>query len=168
MKRLLIFCAGFLCSASVHAHEIYTSYSSIEIIGVRLTYILTLDEAELKYIFELDKNKDGSVTENELNASVDEIYAFFEKKFSIIVGGETIELKRGEGHVSKDDLGNVFINLVFEQTLDHQPWKLTLSLNIFDNFGPRHKNLVKVIHQDQIQQGILTIGSPWQDFSFSG
>ena len=168
MKRLLVFCAGFLCWASVHAHEIYTSYSSIEIIGTRLTYILTLDEAELKYIFELDKNNDGSVTENEFGASVDEIYAYFEKRLAIIVGGETIELKRGEGHVSNDDLGNVFVNLVFEQTLDRQPWKLTLSLNIFDNFGPRHKNLVKVIHQDQIQQGILTIGYPRQDFSFSG
>lgn len=168
MKRLLIFCAGFLCWASVHAHEIYTSYSSIEIIGTRLTYILTLDESELKYIFELDTNNDGSITENELNASIDKIYMHFEKRLTITIGGETIELMRGEGFVSKDNLGNVFVNLVFGQTLDRQPWKLTLSLNIFDDFGPRHKNLVKVIHHDQIQQAILTIGSPRQDFSFSG
>jgi len=168
MKRVLILCAGVLCGTSVHAHEIYTSYSSIEVVRTQLTYTLTLDETELKYIFELDKNNDGSITEKELNASVNKIYLYFEKRSAIIIGGETIELKRGEGYVSKDNSGNVFVNLVFKQTLDRQPWKLTLSLNIFNDFGPRHKNLVKVIHQDGIQQGILTIGDPQQDFLFSG
>ena len=65
-------------------------------------------------------------------------------------------------------MGNVFVNLVFKQTLESQPWELILHLNIFDDFGPRHKNLVKIVHRDEVQQSILTIDSRAQEFLFSG
>lgn len=168
MKQTFILCAVLLLCHSLGAHEIYTSYSSIDVKETHLTYTLTLDETELKNIFDLDINRDGTVTESELNTNLEEIYTHFEKKLTIIIAGEPVALARGKGHVSGDSLGNVFVNLVFKQTLVSQPWKLTLHLNIFDDFGPRHKNLVKIVHQDEVQQSILTIDSRAQEFSFSG
>ncbi len=168
MKQTFILCAVLLLCHSLGAHEIYTSYSSIEVKETHLTYTLTLDETELKNIFDLDINRDGTVTENELTTKLEEIYKHFEKKVAIIIAGDPVALARGKAYISGDSLGNVFVNLVFKQTLERQPWKLTLHLNIFNDFGPRHKNLVKIVHQDEVQQSILTIDSRTQEFSFSG
>ena len=168
MKQAFILCAVLLVCHSLSAHEIYTSYSSVEVKETHLIYTLTLDESELKNIFDLDINHDGTVTKEELSLNLEEIYAHFEKKIAIIIAGESIELKRANGHVSGDSLGNVFVNLVFKQTLESPPWKLTLHVNIFDDLGPRHKNLVKIVHQNEVQQSILTIDSRAQEFSFSG
>lgn len=167
-QQILTLSFVLLFTQQTAAHEINTSYSIVEIQGVQLTYTLTLDQTEIDKIIDLDENGDRVVSGDELLASLDRIYTHFEKKVTVIFAGDPLELERGQGNVAEDGLGNVFVNLTFKKKLQYQPWKLTIQLSIFDDLGPQHKNLAKIINGEEIQQAIFTVDGPRQVFLFEG
>ena len=153
---------------TAQAHELFTSYTSIEIRGDRLVCVFTLDQTDLSMIFDLDEDGNGEVSKDELLLNLDDMYDYVEENSRVIIGGEVLELARQGASVTEDNLGNVFAKFDFAQKLSFQPWKLTLGLSFFQDLGPRHKNLAKVLYGSEMQQTIFTVGDPEQSFSFEG
>lgn len=151
-----------------HAHELFTSYTSIEIRDDRLFCVFTLNQTDLSMIFDLDEDGNGEVSRDELHLNLDEMYDYVEENFRVIIGGEILEMDRQGASVTEDNLGNMSAKFDFVKKLSFQPWKLTLGLSFFQDFGPRHKNLAKVLYGSELQQTIFTVGDPEQSFSFEG
>ncbi|MFQ5641852.1 MAG: HupE/UreJ family protein, partial [bacterium] len=116
----------------------------------------------------IDENGDLKVTVDELLVNLDEIHEYFQETVQIIVSGEPLFLQKGGSDILEDELGNVFADLEYVAQLKNRPWKLTARVTIFEEIGPKHKNLVKVITGDEVQQAILTIANNEQSFSLSG
>lgn len=166
-KGLLVL--SLLCTnVVVSAHEINTSYTLIEIKGNELSCSFRADQTDLEKIFDLDESGDGSVTNDELLLNLELMQEHFHQKIAISIAGEELLLSRNGGNLFSDERGNHFVDFIFAGSVSSQPWKITLKLNIFDDFGPRHKNLVKIISGSEIVQAIFTIDDPEQAIPFEG
>lgn len=150
------------------AHELYTSYSRITITERNIFCSFVFDETDLRRRFALDDNGDGEVSVAELQAHLAKIKPFVTDNVTVVASGEVVDLSAARTHVEQDSLGNVFAVVAAEQSLPHEAWRLTLHLDFFEVFGPRHKSLVKIQHGSEVQQAILTTGYREQTFSFSG
>jgi hydrogenase/urease accessory protein HupE len=167
MKRAIVI---FLVSSVgiAGAHEINTSYTAIEIDETTLSLSLRVDQTDLEKIFDLDENGDDAVTRDELLLNLDSMHDHFGETISITVAGEQLVLRNNSGTLVSDELGNSFVDFLFSGELSSRPWRITLTLDIFDDFGPRHKNLVKVISGSEIVQAIFTIDDAEQSIAFEG
>jgi len=152
----------------VAAHELYTSYSRIIISGQDITCSFVFDETDLRRKFTLDENDNGKVDAVELQRKLSLIKGYVQDNVSVVASGERVDLATARANVEQDSLGNVFAVVTVEQSLQHEPWSLTLGLDFFEDFSPRHKNFVKIQHGSETQQAILTIDYPQQTFSFTG
>ncbi|MFQ5602107.1 MAG: HupE/UreJ family protein [bacterium] len=150
------------------AHDLNSSYTSIEIQDKALKCRLIFDKTDLEKLFDLDENGDEIVTNDELLINVAECYQFFENKISIVIAGKKLFLARGDGSIVEDGQGNIFMQLDFTSELKFQPWKITLILDFLEEFGFQHKNLIKVVHHSEIQQAVLTSGYNKETFGFEG
>ncbi|NIV95372.1 hypothetical protein GWN42_21910 [candidate division KSB1 bacterium] len=168
IRLIILFMYLMAHSVPAHAHNINTSYLSVEITENVLTCEYRIDQTDLQKIFYLDENGDGTVTREELFVNLDNLYDYVEEEIEIIVGGEILELDKAEGNVFEDQAGNVFVDFMFRERVERQPWKVAVGLAVFDDFGPKHKCLTKVIRGDEVQQTILTIDQPLQAISFTG
>lgn len=166
--RLIILSSVFFLHALLCAHDINTSYFSLEIVEDGLTCNLRIDQSDLVKIFDLDENGDNAISKDEFLVNLDHMYDYFAAKIQITVAGEALALERVQGNLFEDELGNVFLDFLFESSLQRRPWKVAVGLAIFDDFGPKHKNLAKVTYGAEVQQTIFTIGNPEQSFSFAG
>ncbi|MCG8604880.1 HupE/UreJ family protein [bacterium] len=155
-------------TVSSRGHELFTSYSIIEIQDKELICSFKFDQTDLAMIFDLDEDGDGEVSKDELQLNVEQMQSYVYENVAVTVSREVLDLRRRGETIFEDDLGNVFVQFDFANTLVHQPWKLTLGLRFWGELGPRHKNLAKIIHNGEVQQAILTVGNPEQSFSFTG
>lgn len=167
-KTFLALSSILLISSSGTAHDLYTSYTSIDVQNKKLKCIFTFDITDIRKVFNLDENGDQVVSRDELLVNMNYMYVYLEQHISIIIAGESLQLAREEGSFYQDEVGNTFIHFIFQNQLEHHPWKLTLDLGIFDEFGRLHKNLAKIVHGSEIQQTIFTAGNHLQSFSFEG
>ena len=166
-SRLLVFFV-LLMSGVSPAHEINTTYTLIEIRDNELACSFRVDQTDLEKIFDLDENGDGVIGNDEILLNCDDMQGHFHEKISMVIAGEEITFQKNGGNLFADELGNRFMDFLFSAELNSQSWKLTLKLDIFDDFGPRHKNLVKVIHGSETVQAIFTIDDLEQPIPFEG
>lgn len=158
----------FCLTSAAWAHEINTSYTLIEIHEQKLSCSFRVDQSDLEKIFDLDEDGDGAIANDELLLNLDVMQDHFLHKIAVEVAGEELALTRNGGNIFSDELGNRFIDFHFRSALASRPWRLTLKLDIFDDFGPRHKNLVKVVSGSETVQAIFTIDDPRQSIPFEG
>lgn len=159
---------GLTLPGTLGAHELYTSYSRITINGQNISCSFVFDETDLRRKFALDENGDGEVNADELTQHLAQIKEYVNETVSVVAAGEEVILSNARATVELDTLGNVFAAVTVEQSLEHEPWSLTLTLEFFEDFSPRHKNLVNIQHGTETQQAILTVGYPQKTFSFTG
>ncbi|MFQ5650131.1 MAG: HupE/UreJ family protein [bacterium] len=169
--RALVGAVVLLCSlGSLPAHELNTSYTDINLHphNRALSCTLILDVTDLDLIFDLDANGDGEITRDEIQVKIDEMRDTLYPKVHLSVAGEELLLEKQRPLLSEDGLGNTFVKFNFGQTLERIPWRFVLRLEVFDDLGPRHKNLVKVTRGSETLQAILTVDYREQAFSFAG
>lgn len=160
----------FQLSQTLLAHDLNSSYTEITVRPEdnAISTVLIVDVTDLKQLFQVDENDDGAVTPDELEIHLQEMQDYFFGKLHVELGGDEIALESETPVVTGDGIGNTFVKFGFHQTVEALPWKLTLRLNLFEDFSPLHKNLVKVTRGGEFQQAILTIDYPEYTFSFSG
>ncbi len=168
MNFILAILIFLVCNSTISAHEINTSYSVTDIKDDKLTFSLRVDETDLEKIFDLDENGDQTVTHDELLVNLDDLQGYFKSKVGLIVAGEGLALKTAGGSVYRDEIGNTFVDLSYETEVPSSFWKMTLRVNLFSDFGPRHKHLAKLFSGDELQQAIFTVADPEQSFSLVG
>ncbi|RMD88077.1 MAG: HupE/UreJ family protein [Calditrichaeota bacterium] len=151
----------------LHAHDLFTSYTSIEIKNSTIFTTVTFDLSDLDKRFLLDNNKDGQIDKNEIQHHIEKIFDYVQNHISIIVAGKPLELQKKNWDASTYN-GFPFLNFHFTSKLPVQLWKITLKVNFFDEFGARHKNLVKIIYGSELQEAILTTDYPEETFHFEG
>ncbi|MDZ7344315.1 MAG: HupE/UreJ family protein [candidate division KSB1 bacterium] len=150
------------------AHDLNTSYTSIIVTPDSLQLVLTFDLSDLAKNFELDSNGDQRVTRDELLAAMPSMYDYLESHTAVAIHFSPVKLKRQSGGFSQDDFGNVFISFVFLKPLTELPPTISLDLDLFEKFGERHKNLVKIVIGEQIQQAVFSQENPRQRFTIGG
>ncbi len=156
------------CSGLALAHDINTSYTTVEVKGRQLRVLLRVDQTDVARIWELDENEDGRVSRDELVLGLDAMPPYFQPKIAVRIAGKAVILRPGPAAVVHDEQGNVFADLSYAGELPSTPWQLVLEVRVFEDFGPRHKNLAKIIFGEDLIQGVLTADAPRQRFVFSG
>jgi hydrogenase/urease accessory protein HupE len=168
MKATIPVLCFFHLVAAAAAHEINTSYTLIEIQPEQITCSLRVDQTDLEKIFDLDEDGDGATANDEFLLNLDAMQEHFHRRIALMVAGDELPLSKNGGQLFADELGNRFVDFQFSAKISSPVWKLTLRLEIFDDLGPRHKNLVKVIFGSETVQAIFTIDDPEQSIPFEG
>jgi hypothetical protein len=151
-----------------YAHKLNLSYTSIIVTPESLTVTVAIDLASLSSLFLIDKNGDSVVTNDELASAMPKMYDFIQDHFMISADFSPLKMNHRDGGLDQNQAGDVVVDFVLFKALSRVPSKISLSADIFDKFGAQHKNLVKVIFGNRIQQGILTADAPHQDFPITG
>ncbi len=156
---------------SLHAHDLNTSYTEVEIemADKSVRWSLRLDLADLNRIFALSPDDGKPTAHAALAARGDEIRRSMQQKFVLVIAGNHIEAESGSVAIEEDDAGNTFGRFRFGGHFSSKPWQVKIALSIFDDLSPLHKNLAKVtLGRDELRQAILTRGRNEETFHFGG
>lgn len=170
LARLLFLVQLFIAlfAPGAIAHELNTSYTAIVVTPDSLQAVFTFDLSDLNKRFHLDINGDTNVEQDELLAAMPALYAYVEAQTAIAINFSPTRLEQRPGGFTKDDFGNVFINFIFFKSLNALPAEIALQVDFFEKFGAQHKNLVKIVAGEQIQQAIFSADNARQRFSVGG
>ena len=163
-----IIAGAALMISPVGAHDLNSSYSAILVTPDSLQAVFTFDISDLNKHFNLDTNGDANTDRDELLAAMPGLYDYVETHTVIAIDFSPVALERRAGGFNQDDFGNIFINFSFVQKLNELPAEISLQVNFFDKFGAQHKNLVKVVIGEQIQQAVFSEANYRQRFMIGG
>ncbi|MEE2659147.1 MAG: HupE/UreJ family protein [Candidatus Latescibacterota bacterium] len=107
-----------LCSAmglaSAEAHELNTSYSQIHVDETRTAIVLSIDEADLLRLFDLDTNSDGMLWAQELLRGADAAAAQLSRWIRAQTDDRELSLAVQDRQPDVDGDGNLFLRIRFE------------------------------------------------------
>ncbi len=126
------------------AHELDTSYTRATVAEDEIKLVLAFDVVDLGVHFGLDADRDGEITGEELLAGREAIFRFAREAVALSLDYRPVGLEAREAWFSHDAAGNFFMNLELGRDLDRLPGQLSLRLEVFDLFGPGHKNLARI------------------------
>lgn len=170
VKIVVYFALSFLSATIAKPHDINTSYTELSILPdeQKLVVNLTLDVSDLSKLFQLDFNEDSSVAKKIFLGHREKIIRFYSDKLLVVALNDTVVFTKRAVDLFEDKSGNKFVRLTNIAPLSEIPWSLELSVDIFSEMNPFHKNLVKIEHAGEVQQAILTRSLHRQRFLFSG
>ncbi len=151
-----------------NAHDLNSSYTTLTIREDQLQVVLRIDQTDLLKVWELDENEDGAVSNDEVLLYLDEVHDAFQEAVRVGIAGDTLALTPASANIVEDELGNAFVDLAYGAVLRERPWRVTLAVRVFSDFGPQHKNLAKIVYEGEVQQSIFTVADPVQSFTFEG
>lgn len=134
----------------------------------RLSLELIFDVSDLRKVLDLDLDKDGLVTANEVRTNIKTIENHFSEKTEVKIAGKTIALEPLPGVVVQDSLGNMFVRLKQVQRLSGQVWSIGVRMEIFEGLHPLHKNFLKASDGEELHQAILTRSKNEVTIAFGG
>ncbi len=151
---------GLLISmaAPVHGHTSNTGYMRVTVAGDSLSLMLTLDITDLERIFNLDKNRDGSVTREELLPALSDIRDELAGVLLIRRNFLPIRPDQQETTFQRDNDGNMFLNFLFTHTASDTLKTLFIQFSFFDRLGEQFVLLGTYEHQGGIRQFLLRTG----------
>lgn len=167
LKKIFILASVFLQIAdmpALHAHQLNSSYSTLEIAHHQIKLTLMFDISDLERVFPLDENRDGAVDREEAQKGMPEMYAYFAEHYSVALGYTPVEMEPQEGNFYLDEFGNMFINFIFTKNVSAAPEEIGYRIDFFEKFGQAHKNLAKAVAGDTLQTAILTADQPRHRF----
>lgn len=116
MKKIFILASVFLQIAdmpALHAHQLNSSYSTLEIAHHQIKLTLMFDISDLERVFPLDENRDGAVDREEAQKGMPEMYAYFAEHYSVALGYTPVEMEPQEGNFYLDEFGNMLEGFLF-------------------------------------------------------
>ena len=151
--------------AAVEAHKMNTSYTNLVVGADTLKVRVRIDDFDMLKMG-LDQDGDGLLFFEEMEAGIDQAFAFVEENIEFRIDGQLLVLRRGRGDVGPDNKGNIFVNLYFGAPLAAPANEVEVRIGFVEHFGEDHKNLAKVLLPGQpLVQAIFTAAEPRQRFS---
>ena len=168
LSFLLTFALVLLFFATPHAvraHELNTSYTNLIAADDTLKIRVRMDDFDLLKIG-IDQNGDSLLFYEEMEAGLDDIFAFVEKQMRLRANGEPLTLVRDRGDITPDNKGNMFANVYFSAESEEPINELAVWVGWPEHFGGAHKNLAKVMLPGQpLVQAVFSAESPQQTFT---
>ena len=146
------------------AHKINTSYTNLVVSTDTLKVRVRFDDFDMMKIG-LDKDGDGLLFYEEMEAGLEQTFAFAQKHLTLHINGEPVTLQADKGDISPDNKGNMFANLYWGAPLTTQAHTLHVRVEWPEIFGDDHKNLVKILMPGQpLVQAVFSAEKPEQSF----
>ena len=127
----------------VRAHKLNTSYTNLIAEDAALKVRVRLDDFDLLKIG-IDQDGDSLLFYEELEAGLDDAFAFVEGHIRLKADGQPLSLVRGSGDITPDNKGNMFANLYFSAELEAPVGALEVWIGWPERFGDAHKNLARI------------------------
>lgn len=149
----------------VRAHKLNTSYTNLIAEDAALKVRVRLDDFDLLKIG-IDQDGDSLLFYEELEAGLDDAFAFVEGHIRLKADGQPLALVRGSGDITPDNKGNMFANLYFSAELAAPVGALEVWVGWPERFGDAHKNLARISLPGQpLVQAVFSAESPQQTFT---
>jgi hypothetical protein len=156
---------GLTGPRTVSAHKINTSYTNLVVSADTIKVRVRFDDFDMMKIG-LDQDGDGLLFYEEMEAGLDQTFAFAQENLKLRVNGERVVLLRGKGDISPDNKGNMFANLYMGARLTAPATRLEVQVDWPERFGDDHKNLAKILLPGQpLVQAIFSAEAPMQTFA---
>ncbi len=162
----LLWLLSWTAHPSAFAHDLYKSYTWIEVGDTAVTTTFTFDVKDVAKVLGVQAPDEVRST-HILSSREQEIVDFFAGHVSLTLGGRPLQLQRGRAEFVQDEAGNRFVQVAFTSPISAPAWKLRVGLHLFTALGNRHTNLAKIVHGDEVQQALFTVDKPDQDFVLS-
>ena len=147
------------------AHKLNTSYTNLIAEDAVLKVRVRLDDFDLLKIG-IDQDGDSLLFYEELEAGLDDAFAFVEGHIRLKADGQPLALVRGSGDITPDNKGNMFANLYFSAELAAPVAALEVWVGWPERFGDAHKNLARISLPGQpLVQAVFSAESPQQTFA---
>ena len=155
----------FATPHTVRAHKLNTSYTNLIAEDDALKVRVRLDDFDLLKIG-IDENGDSLLFYEEIEAGLDDVFAFVEKQMRLRANGEPLTLVRERGDITPDNQGNMFANVYFSAEVEEPINELEVWVGWPERFGDAHKNLAKIMLPGQsLVQAVFSAESPQQTFA---
>ena len=155
----------FATSSPVHGHKLNTSYTNLIAEDDALKVRVRLDDFDLLKIG-IDQDGDSLLFYEEIEAGLDDVFAFVEEQMRLRANGEPLTLVRDRGDITPDNQGNMFANVYFSAELEEPVNELEVWVGWPERFGDAHKNLAKIMLPGQpLVQAVFSAESPQQTFA---
>ena len=163
MTRLLIALsiAFFTLAASASAHDVSQSDSKIEVQGKDVTVSLRLNLLELPYV---DLNGDGFISYDELDHSIDRIYADVKQHYALRDPDLPVQITLRHYGVVEDHVLQMDLLYRFDKDVS----QLEIDSTLFQITQPGHEHLVSVNLDGVVHEGILNAGNQSVVFTADG
>jgi hypothetical protein len=146
------------------AHGLSTSYTEISVTSARVdvTWLVGADEVLLH--FPAAARTDARIAREQLDASIDAVFAFLVEHLAIAVDGRQ---GRAERQAYRAHPSATFVRFEVALPLERAPAEIAAAADaaFFERFGSRHVNFVKVTGAGgHVQQAALTADRPRSSF----
>ena len=156
---LLLVAAGELC-----AHELDTSYLTLTADADTCKVKVSLDNYDMLRIG-LDQDGDDALTEEEMTAGLDQLFAFIEPKLSLRINDQPLALVRGKAEVLPEGNGDFFADLYWEVALAERAAVLDARVGWSAHLGENHKTIAQIFLPGQLMVvSVFSAEEPEQTF----
>ena len=143
---MILLCVGIEVA---HAHSPDTSYASVEFTPSTLRIEFRYDLESLTRLVKIDSNSDGLILESEFRAVESELRRFLRQQVEFEINEhatdfgefEAARWPQAERSIPFADWNQTIVAFPFERKVREIPESVTLSFNIFEQLGDRHKVL---------------------------
>lgn len=159
LSVLTVLC-GFVTSAG--AHPMSHSLSRVAVTKAQVRVTLTIDLLEVAGV---DRNGDARITFDELDASIERLYALFRDHYAVAATAPPTRVTLEEyaivedGHIGRFELLHEFA---------HEPDALTITSTLHWITSPEHRHITSVVRDDDTQEALLDARQPSATFPVDG
>jgi hypothetical protein len=151
----------FVVQSLVSAHDLSRSESRLEIHGREVRVLFTIDLLELS---DVDRNRDGRVSYDELDASIERIFAAVKENYQVRAAAPPLHISVEQygiidGHVLRMELNETFAE-------DVSRLEITSTLDRIARSG--HQHLASATVDGIVHQAVLDASMPTAVFSAAG
>jgi len=154
---------------AAEAHGMNAGYTSLTITSTQLDLECLVAVDDLFNHFSVNADGGTTITRQEVDAAMPEVYAFIAEHLAVAVDGARVAFETGPHSLARHSSGGEFIRLAFSRKFSHPPAQLVISADpeFFLRFSPQYTTLVKVVMGEDVRQTVLSLEDPSESFVFA-
>ena len=146
------------------AHELGTSYIGLTADADTCKVNVSLDNFDMLKIG-LDQDGDGALSDEEMTAGLDQLFAYVERDLSLRINDQPVALVRDKGEFVPDGHGNTFGELHWEAVLAERTAVLAARIGWPARLGDNHKTIARIFLPGQSRViAVFSAEEPEQTF----
>jgi len=159
--KVWILLVSFILVDAVSAHPLSVSYSRFTVVqeGMDAVYRLPMDDMDL--LFQLDKNLDDTVSQEELESARDELETYLDEQIDLMVDGVALKARLLGVSIIQNSSGEPYLqaNVIYQTELPVN--QLEVSVNILTHLYPNHRNLAEFEVGSSREEYVFQHGNTW-------